>query len=690
MEKSTFIFPHSPAWILMCVLAGLVYAGILYYKESFFESKIRYFLAFLRFAAVSVIAFLLLAPVIRTVRNDREKPIIALALDNSLSVALAEDSTQRQKWLSALQKIQKNLENEGFETSLHTFEENAEWQNLKFKAQSSNLGKLLENVAIAHENRNLDKVILLSDGIHNQGTSPEFLNFRFPVYAVGVGDTTPRKDIAVQAVFFNKIAYLGNKFPIVAEIKNSGFEERNVAVSLLQNGNTIASQNIRLRKDNISEVDFLVQASQKGIQRYTVAVELLEGEYNRTNNQRDALVEVIDGKEKILLLASSPHPDIKALRSIIEKNENYTFEVVVAGVQQPKEPNYDLIIAYQVPDYSGAVNSVLENYQKKGTPIFYILGANSDLNKFSQNNPVLTLRGHSADVDEIFPHFNATFAKFNFDSEKLRLLAKMPPLQVPYGEYSLKTGAEVLLFQMLGRLQTQKPLLALQMNKQNKSAVLAGEGLWQWRLAEYELTDRNEVVDDIILKVVQFLSSKEDKRKFRIYTTQNEYLDYETVVFEAEAYNELYEKISDVKVIFSLQDEKGKLYNYTFTITGGITKFEINNLPKGIYKYTATADVLGKTEKASGEFVIKDLQLETLSTTADFDLLRKVAQNSQGKFFKITQLESLEKDILQNKKPDLLHSSEELLEIIHLKWLFFLILALVSVEWLVRKFLGSY
>lgn len=690
MEKSTFIFPHSPAWILICVLAGLVYAGILYYKESFFEPKIRYFLAFLRFTAVSVIAFLLLAPVIRTVRNDREKPIIALALDNSLSVALAEDSTQRQKWLSALQKIQKNLENEGFETSLHTFDENAEWQNLKFKAQSSNLGKLLENVATAHENRNLDKVILLSDGIHNQGTSPEFLNFRFPVYAVGVGDTTPRKDIAVQAVFFNKIAYLGNKFPIVAEIKNSGFEERNVAVSLLQNGNTIASQNIRLRKDNISEVDFLVQASQKGIQRYTVAVELLEGEYNRTNNQRDALVEVIDGKEKILLLASSPHPDIKALRSIIEKNENYTFEVVVAGVQQPKEPNYDLVIAYQVPDYSGAVNSILENYQKKGTPIFYILGANSDLNKFSQNNPVLTLRGRSADVDEIFPHFNATFAKFNFDSEKLRLLAKMPPLQVPYGEYSLKTGAEVLLFQMLGRLQTQKPLLALQMNKQNKSAVLAGEGLWQWRLAEYELTDRNEVVDDIILKVVQFLSSKEDKRKFRIYTTQNEYLDYETVVFEAEAYNELYEKISDVKVSLSLQDEKGKLYNYTFTITGGITKFEINNLPKGIYKYTATADVLGKTEKASGEFVIKDLQLETLSTTADFDLLRKVAQNSQGKFFKINQLESLEKDILQNKKPDLLHSSEELLEIIHLKWLFFLILALVSVEWLVRKFLGSY
>ncbi|MDW8296857.1 MAG: VWA domain-containing protein [Raineya sp.] len=690
MEKSTFVFPHSPAWILVCVLAGALYAGILYFRENFFEIKIRYALAILRFLAVSIIAFLLLAPVIRTIRNDREKPIVAFALDNSLSIALVQDSLQRQKWLTELQKIQKKLENEGFETSLHTLNNGADWQTLQFKAQSTNLSKLIENITTAYENRNLDKVVLISDGIHNQGTSPEFLNYRFPVYTVGVGDTTPRKDIAVQAVFFNKIAYLGNKFPIVAEIKNSGFEERNVAVSLLQNGNTIASQNVRLRKENISEVDFLVQANQKGIQRYTIAVEFLEGEYNRTNNQRDALVEVIDGKEKILLLTTSPHPDIKALRSIIEKNENYTFEVVVAGVQQPKEANYDLIIAYQVPDYTGAFNTLLENFQKKGTPIFYILGANSDLNKFSQTNSVLNLRGRSADVDEIFPHFNATFAKFNFDSEKLRLLAKMPPLQVPYGEYSLKAGSEVLLYQMVGRLQTQKPLLALQMNKQNKSAVLAGEGLWQWRLAEYELTDRNDIVDEIILKVVQFLSSKEDKRKFRIYTTQNEYLDYETVVFEAEAYNELYEKISDVKVSLSLQDEKGKNYNYTFTITGGITKFEINNLPKGIYKYTATADVLGKTEKASGEFVIKDLQLETITTTADFDLLRKVAQNSQGKFFKINELESLQKEILQTKKPDLLHSSEELLEIIHLKWLFFAILGLLTAEWFVRKFLGSY
>ena len=690
MDKSTFIFPHSPWWIAACLATGILYAGILYFRDSFFEKKIRYTLATLRAICVAFIAFLLLAPVLRSIRNDAEKPSVVFALDNSLSMTLTQDSSQRQKWLDGLQKIQKKLADEGIEVALQTLDKENDWKKVRFRSQSTDLGKILTDIDNDYENRNLDKVVLISDGIHNQGVLPEFLNLKFPVYSVGIGDTTPRRDLSVQAVFFNKIAYLGNKFPIVAEIKNNGFEERLVSVSLLQNGANIASQTVRLRKNDISEVDFLVQAKQKGMQRFTVAVEVLEGEWTAQNNARDAIVEVIDGKEKILLLATSPHPDIKALRSIIESKENYSLEVVVAGVGQAQEDKYDLIIAYQVPDMSGAVNAVLENFRKKDIPVFYVLGANSDLNKFTELNPLLNLKGRSGDIDDIFPQLNPTFVKFNLDAEKLRILSKMPPLQVPYGDYNFKSKGEVLLFQNVGRLQTKKPLLALLMGKEKKSAVLAGEGLWKWRLEEYEQTDSNAIIDDFFLKIFQFLSSKEDKRKFRIYTTNNEYLNFENVVFEAEAYNELYEKLANVKVSLSLQNETGENFNYSFTITSGTTKFEIPNLPKGIYKYTATADVLGKIEKASGEFVVKDLQLETLTSTADFDLLRKVAQNTEGKFYNISQLDKLEKDLLASKKPDLLHTSEELLEIIHLRWLFFALLALLSVEWFVRKYLGSY
>ena len=57
-------------------------------------------------------------------------------------------------------------------------------------------------------------------------------------------------------------------------------------------------------------------------------IDFLSGEFSNRNNRQDVYVEVIDGKEKILLLALAPHPDVKALKSIIEKNENYVIRCI--------------------------------------------------------------------------------------------------------------------------------------------------------------------------------------------------------------------------------------------------------------------------------------------------------------------------------------------------------------------------
>ncbi|MDX1904687.1 MAG: VWA domain-containing protein [Thermonemataceae bacterium] len=687
MDKSSFIFTQSPLWIFVCLLVGALYAWLLYFKTNEHSLKTRYLLASLRFVVVALIAFFLLAPVLRSVKNDIENPIVVLAIDNSSSMS----KYVSKQWLDALDNLKKSLEQKDIEVVVQTLDKTQEGvKKLLFTRNSSDLGSLLKNISSNYENRNLDKIVLISDGIHNQGISPEYIPLNTSIYSVGVGDTIPKKDVALQALFFNKLAYLGNKFPIIAEIRNDGFEEREVVVSLLQEGNVIAQQKSKLRKNNISEVDFLVQAQQKGIQKYTIIVENLEGEWTYKNNNRDAIVEVIDGKEKILLLAAAPHPDIKAFRSIIEKNDNYSFEVVIAGINSPKENRYDLVIAYQVPDISGQANALLEGLQKKGIPILFVLGATTDLQKFSNSNALLNVNGRSGDIDEVFASFNINFNKFSLEAEKLNLLKQMPPLATPYGEYKSKSQNEILLYQTIGRLQTNKPLLSLLMNKQNKTAVLAGEGIWQWRLEEYNFTEKNEVVDELFLKIIQFLSAKEDTRKFRVYTTNTEYQDFETVVFEAEAYNDLFEKIANVKVSLDINSDKGKKYTYEFMITGGTSKFEVNNLPEGVYTYTATANILGKTEKASGQFAVRKVELEALSHTANFDLLRKISQNTQGNFYTIQMLDKLQKDLLSTKKAKVIHSSEESLEIIHFKWLFFAILALLSIEWFFRKYLGAY
>ncbi|MGD1843353.1 MAG: VWA domain-containing protein [Thermonemataceae bacterium] len=689
-DKLNLVFPHSPLYILLCILVGAAYAFLLYQKKAPWSKTLNYVLAGIRFVFVTLICFLLLAPVVRSVQNTLEKPSLVFAIDNSQSLALMKDTASLQQLTQRLAAIGDKLEKKGVAVEMTSFNTQEALAQLRFTHESSNLSQLLNTIGNNYENRNLDKVVLVSDGIHNQGISPIYQKYNFPVWTVGLGDTTLKKDLKVKAVFVNKIAYLGNQFPVVAEIQNIGFSDRPLRVSLLQGAAVVQQKTINVKRNDLAEVEFLSTAKVKGTQRYTVVVQTVEGEVTTLNNSRDVFVEVVDGREKILMMGYAPHPDFKAFKQIIEQNNNYSFEAHFLGLGTPKEATYDLIIAHQIPDRAGSGNRLLSQYKAKGIPIWYITGSQSNLNAFNTLNDVAQIGGRLGRTDQVTASFNPQFDKLGLADELMQRLQRLPPLQVPYGNYNLKANSEVVLYQKVGNVPTERPLLAIHSDQGTKAAWLAGEGLWHWRLEEYAQHETQEAVDALVLKVVQFLSAKEDKRKLRVYTSDDEYFDYEKVVFEAEAYNDVYEKIYDIKVNLSITNEQNKTYNYTFAISEGSSKFEVSGLPKGVYRYKATAEVLGKMEQAVGEFSVKALQLEALSTTADHQLLRQVAEQTEGQFYPVDQLARLEEQLLDTQKPDKIHSSEELLEIIHFKWLFFLIVGLASVEWVIRKYKGSY
>ena len=86
----------SAWWILVCLLAGLLYAWILYKNYPVQEEQSPWFrriLFFLRMSAVSILAFLLLSPMIRTLTRETEKPILLFAQDASSSILLNADSS---------------------------------------------------------------------------------------------------------------------------------------------------------------------------------------------------------------------------------------------------------------------------------------------------------------------------------------------------------------------------------------------------------------------------------------------------------------------------------------------------------------------------------------------------------------------------------------------------------------------
>jgi hypothetical protein len=691
-----FALQHSPWLLLLCLGLAIAYAWLLYSAKAPWPAGLNRALAGVRGVVVFVIlVLLLLNPLILQRSYQAERATVVLAIDNSASLALVHspaflDSLRRQ-----LNALEQRLKGANIDTDIQLLTSSElpkgfAWDSLRFDGQETNLQKMLRQVQNNYENRNLDKVVLLSDGIHNQGLSPAFVQYPFPIYSVGLGDPTPKRDIRLATILANKIAYQGNRFPIVAEVAHNGYTEREVQVYLSQQGRVIDRKTVRLGDDEgLSQVTLYAEAAQKGMQRYTVSVDVLPGEFNKENNSRDVYVEVIDGREKILIAAAAPHPDLKALRAALANKDNYSLEIYIPGVTpEPKEARYDLVVLHQIPNRFGRGNELIKRYEQSAR--WFILGTQSDVNTFNQQKLGLRIDGRMGQVDKVTPALNAQFSLFTLEATQAERLRKYPPLTVPFGEYTLTGEAQVLLYQRVGNIETEKPLLLLNNTGEKPVGILTGDGLWQWRMEEFDLSDNHEAVDELLTKTVQLLTTKEDKRRLRVYPTDNEFYDFQKISFETELYNAIYERVYDTKISLTITDEEGQQRRYNYTPTAGNTRFDISSLPKGVYRYAASANVQGKTETVGGEFVVKSVQLESIQTTADHALLQQLSDNSGGAFFAPQAFEQLAQALIENRKPDLLHSSASQQSLIHWYWLFGLFLALLTLEWVLRKYQGGY
>ncbi len=694
--KSEFIFQSSPWFILLCLLAGGIYAFILYQNKKTFNPLQNRVLAIVRAILVSLLAFLLINPLLRNNKSTIEKPTVVLAIDNSSSMTHGGQA-KLEALKKNLQQLKETIEAKGASVEIQSLDEETDNQNIsdiKFTKKRSDLSQMLANIKSSYEGRNLTDVILVSDGIVNEGISPTYGKYNFNIHAVGLGDTTQKRDVKLNAIYANRIAYLSNKFPIQAEVSSYGFQGKSTTVLLKQAGNVIDKQVISFDKqDDLKQVTFYVTAQQKGMQRYTVEVAPLNAEFSTKNNAKDAYIDIVDGKEKVLLVALAPHPDVKALKSIIEKNDLYELTIKIVqsdDLNQIGSQPFDVLILHQLPDIYGMGGNVVSRLLAQGKPTLFVLGNQTNINTFNGMQQTLAIAAQAGKADKVTAKFNNNFNLFNLDGDKLNLLERLPPILAPFGDYKPTAGSEIILYQRVGSLTTPKPLLIANTTSARKSAVLAGEGLWLWRLEEFSLTDKQEIIDEVLMKTLQLISVKDDKRKLRVYPISPDFSIDEKVIFENEAYNDIYERIYNQDIKLDVTDEKGKVRNFSYTTTKDNSRFEITGLPEGVYRYKASTQVLGKGEVVDGQFIVRNTDLENLNTTADFNMLRTLATQNNGKFFVANQLEKLKDFLSANKAPDKVTSVEEMNEFINMKWVFFVLVLLATVEWGLRKYLGSY
>lgn len=141
--------------------------------------------------------------------------------------------------------------------------------------------------------------------------------------------------------------------------------------------------------------------------------------------------------------------------------------------------------------------------------------------------------------------FAPNFAAFTIDGRVVSELPKFSPALSPFGTFSAQPGAQVLLYQRIGKIDTKFPLLAVGDVNGTRTGVFLGEGIWKWRLFDFLQHENHDIFDELFGKTVQYLSLKEDKRKFRVTLDKNIYAEKNAPVqFAAELYNDNFELVT--------------------------------------------------------------------------------------------------------------------------------------------------
>lgn len=681
--------------VLAALLAGALYAWLLYRRDTMEYSRpwIKPALATARFIVVALLVWLLFSPALRKKNTEVQRPLLIFLHDNTTSVSLKTPGEALQAYQQELESVRSALTGK-FDVRSYLFAETLyDWASPGYDGKETDIHGALRGLAERHSGQPIGAVVLSSDGIYNTGSNPLYhpLLRAAPVYTIALGDTTPVRDARIAALRYNQLVYSGDQFVLRAEVEAYGMQGQELLLEVTAPNGYRLTQPIRVDQNDFAwRTEVNVGILKPGIQKIVMTLRNAEGDQIPVNNQDVAYVEVLDGREKVLLLYHSPHPDVKAIRAVAEQNPNLSFEAVEASSFNGALREYSMVILHGLPSATGfgPVGTALE---ASNIPLLYIVTAATSLSRLNEAQQVLKIFSGQQVIQEVQAVLNTDFGKFSISPGILAQINELPPLYAPLATYQVRNPTDALFTQRIGNVQTDFPLLALGESGERRTGVLTAEGIWRWRMYDYLLHDDHEAFDNLFGKIIQFLTVKEDRRPFRMKLQKNIFSENQPVVFDAELYNESFELVNDPDVSLEIRDGEGKTYSFTMDKT-----FNAYTLAAGIFgvgDYTATARTSrgGRSYTSSVSFSVKPLVVESLRLQADHRLLSAIANESGGSMFLPGQLLELQRQLEEEERlKPVLYDRITTSPVLDFKWLLVLFLLLLSLEWFVRKWLGGY
>lgn len=674
METSTILL------ILLSFAVSLAISYFQYYYKAKNVRKINLYLFFLRSLVLFLLFVLLINPTIEKQSFQNQKPALSVLVDNSQSTQFFNQETLVNSFLNNL-KENESL-NAKFDVNYYSFGEQFRLNDsLTFDEVQTNLYQPLQSIDNINKGQN-NAIVLVSDGNQTVGNDYQYSNVKKPVYPLVIGDTLKYEDISIAQLNVNRYSFLNNQFPVEALVYYEGTNSRRVRFTIENNGKIVYRKQLNFDAENQTQtVQVNLKSEKEGVNFYTARIDNLENEKNVSNNRKNFSVEVIDKQSQILILSSIYHPDLGALKKSIERDQQRKVVIKLVENNYIQFNDFQLVVVYQ-PNFQ--FKPAFKEIKDKKINYFLITGAETDWNFLNSEN--LGIRKNSINQSEDYgAQFNAGYLIY---AQKDIDFNNFPPLKDKFGETQISIPHQTLLYQNINGFSSEESLLATADENNHKKVFLLGEGIWKWRSTSFLTNNTFEKFDEFIGNLIQYASSKKvrDRLNVDINTIYNANSIIKVGAFYVDSNFEFDPRATLILTVINKETKERS--SYPFSLNTNSYQVELEALPSGEYDYTVNVE--GQEISRRGSFQVNEFSVEEQFTNANVEKLKSLAEKTEGKVFYANQQQLMVNELLNDTQYVTVQKSITKKEsIIDWKWILFVIVGLLTIEWFTRKYHGK-
>ena len=698
----------------------------------------RAVLTAIRIAALGVLAFCLLRPVLVLSSVVPQENFLGVLVDDSRSMQIADrDETPRYEFvrqqLGAPDSELRAALADRFALRFFRFAGETDrmtaLDELTFRGTRTHLGRALERAHDELSGVPLSGLVVVSDGADNLegGLGETLLPLQaagVPVFTVGLGREEFERDIQLSRVATPRRVLRGAALAVELVVTHRGYRGETVAVQIEDEGRIVATEDVELPADGEPQtVRMRFTAAEAGPRLFSFRVAPQPGEMVTQNNLRQALIVVEDRSKRILYFEGEPRWEVKFLLRGVADDENLHVTLLQRtaenkffrlGVEGPDElPGGFPTTRADLFKYSGLIlGSIEANYftpdqlrmiadfvNQRGGGLL-MLGSHRS---FSQGGyagtPVadvlpVVIEPLAADAEESFfaevrvatTRAGASHAATQIAENEEASVERwdtLPPVTVVNPITEPKPGATVLL--------TAQPddlvVLAFQRYGAGKSLALPIQDSWMWQMhADIPVEDMtHETFWRRLLRWV--VDGVPDQVVARV--PQDRVESDETVTVLADVVDPGFEELNNSTVLAIVTDPAGNVTERRMEWTAeqdGEYRTTFAAADEGFYEVRVEASTDGELLGEDAAYVqAAPSDSEFYDSTMRAPLLQRVAEETGGRFYTADTAAALADDIQYVGSGVTVVEERDLWD---MPALLLLLVTLVLGEWGYRRFRG--